>query len=427
MTEERTVYAAMAFAEATLASAADLASRFAGDGGRIATMTDIVDARLAAPDDPLLWKSGIVTSSVEYVGLSPGGNPVAAVAHGVGPLADPDDMVCADFISEGGARPYRISDEEFRGLLSGRFGDIDVFDIRDAVHRRRFHLMEPMSAAEARDDAIVRARLGPRADEFIKVHERRSKEWRWDRADYGGRDECMIAVRDPSGYPYLMLPGGGTDPVAFPLSMTGARPYRHCHMDAKGPSDHLRLVTDLGCYPWKGRTTVIGIRGGGAIGKVHHGMDAVRRSFLKHWPRLLKVERRRPERMVSRALVDIDGLWFTQRPRKGMGIDAEEPEYKVSRLARSGNDMMVRLPYRGRVDRLVYEADEILSVLPPWSNAYRIVSEPNPRWLRDQDAPSHVEVRVTPYHAVAETRWFVPPMDDIVRDFERVMGFPLGT
>lgn len=79
------------------------AMQYAGHAGRIGTMLDWVDARLATPpyeklgmydtSNPTPWDQYYTTMSAEYVGISKGGIKILVVAHGIGPMATLDGVV----------------------------------------------------------------------------------------------------------------------------------------------------------------------------------------------------------------------------------------------------------------------------------------------------------------------------------------------
>ena len=71
------------------------ASRFASDTGRIATLPDIIDARLGSEPGTPSWERYFSTTSAEYLGRSRSGNRIIIVAHGVGPMATLDGILKA--------------------------------------------------------------------------------------------------------------------------------------------------------------------------------------------------------------------------------------------------------------------------------------------------------------------------------------------
>src|SRR5437016_1386639 len=71
---------------------------FIADNGRIATLPDIINARLRTPSegsDSVPWTTYFTTSSAEYVGVSPRGNRIVIVAHNVGPMSTLDGVLKA--------------------------------------------------------------------------------------------------------------------------------------------------------------------------------------------------------------------------------------------------------------------------------------------------------------------------------------------
>jgi len=110
---------AMAFFAENYPQAASFALRFAGEGGRLATIPDVIDARIATPTEKGPWTQYIDTDSGEYFGHSKGGNPIIVVAHGVGPLSSPEGIVKAykKALRDRGRSGIggRISQKDFRG------------------------------------------------------------------------------------------------------------------------------------------------------------------------------------------------------------------------------------------------------------------------------------------------------------------------
>ena len=95
-TTEKPVARAMAFFHQDgLPTAWKQATKFAGKDGRLATMPDIVAARLETkPGDPP-WETYFTTLTAEYLGLSKQGNKILVVAHGIGPMSTLDGAIKA--------------------------------------------------------------------------------------------------------------------------------------------------------------------------------------------------------------------------------------------------------------------------------------------------------------------------------------------
>jgi len=134
---------------------------FAGEGGRIATLPDIVDARVATPRGGVAWNSYFTTASAEYYGLDRDGRPVVAVAHGIGPLATLESCLKAYAKDgEGRRRTGRISRDDFLRLLDGAWGEIHVVDWAAYVSRRGTGMIHVQLARESAFDPWTVARLG---------------------------------------------------------------------------------------------------------------------------------------------------------------------------------------------------------------------------------------------------------------------------
>ncbi len=176
---------------------------------RLATLPDIINARLSSPLEGAAWRMPYFqTLSGEYGGLSRTGIPLLVVAHGIGPMATVRGAV--DFIQHTshrmryGERSFwkknlkrsvfqmitgPIDDdarkwirynserlachpqaprfqEEFWKLYDGEYGGVHVIEMkRLPSYYREFR---GLSYSEACEDPLVQARLGPRAEEFLK-------------------------------------------------------------------------------------------------------------------------------------------------------------------------------------------------------------------------------------------------------------------
>lgn len=119
--------------DAGILSAMPRALRYAGNEGRVATLPDIITARVQNAKNA--WDAWYTTSSSFYFGFSRGGNPIIIISHGTGPLMDPEVMESAynkrplvrnvrDFYG-------RIDKPLFRKLESGEYGD--GFSVLDAA------------------------------------------------------------------------------------------------------------------------------------------------------------------------------------------------------------------------------------------------------------------------------------------------------
>ena len=75
-----------------LPSAWKQAIKFAGPGGRIGTMLDVIASRTATVPGEAPWENYYTTLTGEYFGSTKQGTKIIIVAHGIGPMATLDGI-----------------------------------------------------------------------------------------------------------------------------------------------------------------------------------------------------------------------------------------------------------------------------------------------------------------------------------------------
>lgn len=262
--------------------AAKQALKFAGKDGRLATLPDVIDARLATPLGKAPWEVYFSTNSAEYFGFSRGEIPLIVVAHGVGPMASSDGQVAAYASQlktrrkEGG----RISQKDFQKLVDGQFGEVTIVDFRQYSKRYEFPFLESLRVWEALDDTLVRARLGPRSEEYLPRHQMECLVWarqenerrkRGEVIKFGMRigrpikeeDLKVISVGDPSNNPYKFKTPDDA-PLAHSLGI-GQLSYLN------GDSLH----TEVYCREFLDPARMVGIKGKGPIKDIAAAIPAL--------------------------------------------------------------------------------------------------------------------------------------------------------
>ena len=172
-----------------------MAAKYAGKGGRIATVPDVWSARLATLKQALKmdwnymrippqcppWEQYFTTMSAEYCGLSKGGNPILIVAHGIGPMAGFDGVLKAYSHQykdkERDIRGGLISQEEFWKLEGGEYGEVAIVDLEAYLGRYRYPFIADLDLDESLADPLLQARLGPRWRECIAAQAAISTKW----------------------------------------------------------------------------------------------------------------------------------------------------------------------------------------------------------------------------------------------------------
>jgi hypothetical protein len=107
------------------------ALRYAGDDGYVASMPQLLHARVNAPYDNIIWNTWFTANSEENVVTTPQGNHVVVTVHGGGIFASPERFersLRADlnrFNPEGltGRYAAKISKREARDVLAGKLHD----------------------------------------------------------------------------------------------------------------------------------------------------------------------------------------------------------------------------------------------------------------------------------------------------------------
>lgn len=168
------------------------ASKFKGKNGRIATLPDVVDAKLSADDDTPIWHKYFATSTGEHFGSSRGGNKILIVGHNVGPFANQERVLNGEF-KQGFLELGRT---EFRRLESGIYGPVEVFDMKEVCDEDSY---DSLHSDAAKQRKLLRARLGPRTDEFLDRHERLSTS---DLARTGERMQCNCVIQNEHDFSY---------------------------------------------------------------------------------------------------------------------------------------------------------------------------------------------------------------------------------
>jgi hypothetical protein len=165
---------AMAFwHEQGLVPAWKFAEAFAGKGGRIATLPDIIEARLHSKPDAVPWDKYLTTNSAEYVGMSKGGNKIIIVAHGVGPMSTLEgaQQAYSHHEKNGARNGGRITRAEFLKLESGKYGEVQIVDFEEVVSCLQNSFNRVMTSAEIQKNPLAKARLGKNWHNYVLKHD----------------------------------------------------------------------------------------------------------------------------------------------------------------------------------------------------------------------------------------------------------------
>ncbi len=418
------------------------AERYAGPGGRLATMTDIIFGRICNNEKSIFWNRYFTTMSAEYYGLYKGEKPTIVVAHGVGPLATFEGIVEAyqGSLSRDERPEYgQVSQDVFDKLVEGEFGKVEIVDVEELFAYYNFILGLAYKNGKSNlpglydngyfttralaGDPLFLARIGHPdiALTYLNTHERVALEYfresksihgihiednapvyaakmDWNyRASYDSYDDVKKwYVRKPSidrlkgkGFAYAHLLSIGQ------IIRTGLHVTRYD-----------QLTFDISTHGWTDGCRLLGMRDGS-----HH--DVKEFNFAK-------VESKRPpsahvaaDKAVPEftSLIEVKSKLFTEAPKDGCSTDTGTVVFEVSDAKGIGEPVHINLKSENMFV-LRYDLDEVLAVKPEGANAYlRTAFDPRGQWIVVQFYKIEVN---------QETR--LVEEDELANDLDRLMS-----
>jgi hypothetical protein len=377
---------AMAFYNSNgLVPAWNQASAFHGPDGRVATLPDILAARLASPVDGNAWTSYFTTASSEFLGRDRDGRKMIVVAHGNGPLGSLAGILAAysyqfkdrgDRVRRGG----RISQETFWDLLDGKFGPVAIVDVETYSSTLKYPFSSGLTPNKAMLDALLHARFGVNAMKYVLRHEAEAiteRKHEAARSGWPAFDEhpagnilCMTGSSDVS---YLNDSGGPEEGFAYAhllaisqmslRSDAGRAPSLFCDVEPHSWNDGVRMLSLMPAFT-------------STPGPVHRGFELITALADPELREHLFVPC--PEGSVVagegfHTLMRIGDTLFTQHPKAGCTMDTREPEYQASIL-----DTAWTIPMQYRTISIretsrffaKYAVSEVRSAAPEGFNAY---------------------------------------------------------
>ena len=388
------------------------AERYAGPGGRLATMKDILFGRICNNEKSIFWNRYFTTMSAEYYGLYKGKKPTIVVAHGVGPLSTLEGIVTA---YQGGVcrdeRPEygQVTQDVFDKLVEGGFGKVEIVDVEELFSYYNFILGLAYKNGKSNlpglydngyfttralaGDPLYLARVGNSdiALTYLHTHERAALEhfretknvhgihiednasvyaakmdWNY-RASYDSYDDVKKwYVRKPAidrlkgkGFAYAHLLSIGQ------IIRTGLHVTRYD-----------QLTFDISTHGWTDGCRLLGMRDESCFN-------------VKEF-NFAQVESKRPpsahvaaDKVVPdfTSLIEVRGKLFTEAPKEGCSADTGTVVFEVSFAKGIGDTVHIDLKSE-KMFVLRYDVDEVIAVKPEGANAYLITSyDPRGQWI----------------------------------------------
>lgn len=436
-----------------LVAAHQQAMKFAGKDGRLATLPDIIAARLATKPGTVAWEQHFTTMSAEYFGLSRGGNRILIVAHGVGPMATLDGILGAySYHFKDKTRDHRggrISQQQFLDLENGKYGEVAIVDFEAIVQRYEYPFLGTITGVQALLEPLIEARFGPRWKEYIIYHARLAREWHAQQAEvvpdnrYGlpnwndtvRRQQAMHrSFAERPSDPFILQMGDASNccygyrdrdgafvshleqreaPFAHLLSIGG---LCHLHHDR----GNISLTSDVDCHEWSNGVRLCAIREG-MPSDIHPGVDNMHKLMAANNGRLMRPCAASGCALGFFALMDFGKGVFTQYPKMGEGMDTYAPEFRVTKIERiKSGPTIFRTTIGGYHGFFKYGIDEVERIAPVGANAYRLPAEVK----IERDGDGNMTFHVTPikfYKVEIDATQRMLRGDDIYNDFDLLM------
>lgn len=423
------------------------ATRFTGKNGRLATLPDIIDARLSTEPGETPWEMYFTTLSAEYFGVGKSGKRILIVAHGVGPMSTLDGILNAyryEFgDKERNHRGGRISQQEFWDLEAGLYGEVEIVDFEEYVKRYQYPFMQILDANQAIDDPLLRARLGTKAAEYVLKHEAYARQWHQERSQIVPENKHNLPNHDRSVLRHKVTHGMFTNwfsPSIITLEDSSNCTYGMWHdkqfqswLDKRdAPFGHLlsigqlthtkyegkeSVTSTISCHEWWDGTRLVAVHDDRDVVSIHPGPN-VRKLIENHWHEVMKPVRR-PIGAGFSALVRIGDQWFTQYPKRGERMDTYEPEFRAVSCQVLGEPVRFRTKIGGYHGFFKYGINEVKALAPTGANAYALASEPEIEY-EDGDPHSHVAL-IQFYKIEPDTTMHVRRADEISNDFDTLI------
>ena len=400
------------------------ATRFAGEGGRIATLPDIINARLSTSPGSAPWERYFTATSAEYLGTSLGGNRILIIAHGVGPMSTLDGILKAyswEFKDKDrNRRGGRISREEFLKLESGSFGPVEIVDFNKVMNWHKYSFYHFMTRKEAATlNPLVRARLGISYEAYLERHHNFAREFSLKQYNEMVEEPIIITMGDASNCPYGVMKVIDGQAIAHLLSISGLGNWQLPRNDYPNGSRGGSLGCEVNCHEWWDGVRLASIRAGVVVINIHAGVDDVGELLRHNWQTLMKPVSP-PANVVFRILIKVGKNWFTEYLKRGASMDTGEPEFHVTSLEKIGKPVEFVTIMGGYHMFFRYDIKEVKAIAPRDANTYTLVGDPET--VYHEGNPKYHRASIQFYRAEIDTSQRLTREDELINDHETLMS-----
>jgi hypothetical protein len=446
-----------------LVAAWNHATRYAGKGGHIATLPEIVELRLGAKpgtkNSP--WEKWYTSASAEYLGVGADGRVKIIVAHGVGPMSTISGIK-AVYRWEYGDKSRRrnggrITAQQFLDLESGQYGNVKVISPKDLQlsggrFRRKFDVAPVnvldfedyladvgkdafvcyLTAAGALRDPLMRMRLGSNSYRYLMRHEQAAKTFHRTRRPNRGRSWAVgfddrshpyiTKVDDASNCGYLRFDtrdasGIWTSKPRVPEDGFALAHLLDIHQFVEAHTAEVGaiLLSSPGVHGWRDGARFIALP---PFGRLDSGLaDGPDPSKVlhEHWEHFMEPVEENFSPIVPFLLEREGDEWFACYPKKfpeDHCMDDGDLEFHATSVERVGEPgtFIVNEDFFLR-----YKLAQVKAIMPRTANAYQIVD------IGTKAGDGQTTVTVVFYRADVDLSRRLPRTKDLARDYDRLM------
>ena len=416
----------------------ELSRLYAGEEGHIASLPEIVEARLAGMD---AWEMQVASSSFEFFGIGADGRAKVIVAHNGGPLSTIEDIVASYEKEVGDTQQYYgcgfVSAQLFLDLEAGQYGEVKeieatafrdrdgnpvgdvalptvtVLDLQSYLYDTYIQGQDPfggyLTAAEASGDALLRMRLGSEADSYLKGYERivldQIKREGGDLDSYcqdgsGDRSRpCIVHVECP--FLYLQLRGFSSsyEPSAPPDGHALGNPLAiDCLRQGYIPRyGHDLLISSLYLPTLPtGAGSFIAVPHGAQMSEGIVRDESISTAVRRHWRRFLRPVEGGRTLVTPYRLTRCHGEWFTYYSDESHAREGSI-EFHVRSVEPIGNDIIIATTVGEP-----FPMEQLREIMPDGANSFEVIDIDPVGYVPQK----HVTVRF--YRADVDTSQHLP-------------------
>jgi len=424
-------------------SAWNLAKKFAGEDGKIATLPDIVEARLSTGPNSVAWSKYYITMTAEYFGLSKGGNKILIVAHGIGPMSTLDGVLKAysyEFKDKDrNRRGGRIPRSEFLKLESGHYGPVKIVEFKPILHHYQYSFIGILRLSRGVEEPLLNARLGPKWWEYQDRQAVFAREWHAKQAEIIPENQCGLSIFEWETYlrrrklQHTIRSCFRSDPYIIKLGDAANCSYRYFPLEDNMAMVHLisigqlqathhegneSLICEIDCHEWWNSVRLVAMRKGVEFTDIHPGFGDINELICQNWRSLMKPVTQNVYPGL-RPLVRVGMDCFTQYPKQGDSMDTYEPEFLVTEQEEIGNVTTFETVISGYEMFSRYDIKEVQAIAPVGANAYMFIGEPRIIYNHGRAEKHYIGIRF--YSVKVDTTKRLARADEIRNDFDLLM------